>query len=188
VRLTCVEESKISCDSQLHAVCIITSLGSAITCKVTGSSYCCAVVSALFVHTICSNCVVLLICSVSYTHLAAICACACIHIVRSAYTQIKWSGNAKFVVEVGRIAFPMTITLSNIRFSGKLRAELGPLVPKVTATFITITSNCHFCYCSLSTAVDVAVAVAVAYTLTLIVSRRALAVAHARILFKHHVL
>jgi hypothetical protein len=47
------------------------------------------------------------------------------------WKQIKWAGNAKFVVEVGRIAFPMTITLSNIRFSGKLRAELGPLVPKV---------------------------------------------------------
>jgi hypothetical protein len=65
----------------------------------------------------------------------------------------------------------MTITLSNIRFSGKLRAELGPLVPKVTVTFVTASNNCHFRNCSHTTAVDVAVAITVACTSTLMLSQ-----------------
>eukprot|EP00611_Tribonema_gayanum_P017108 TRINITY_DN2965_c0_g1_i1.p1 TRINITY_DN2965_c0_g1~~TRINITY_DN2965_c0_g1_i1.p1 ORF type:complete len:919 (-),score=417.99 TRINITY_DN2965_c0_g1_i1:786-3542(-) len=45
--------------------------------------------------------------------------------------EMKWNGNPKIVIEVGRSPLPITITLSNIRFSGKVRAELSPLVPLV---------------------------------------------------------
>ncbi|KAG5179390.1 hypothetical protein JKP88DRAFT_264267 [Tribonema minus] len=45
--------------------------------------------------------------------------------------MVKWAGDPKFVVEVGRAMMPLTVTLSKIRFSGKLRAELSPLMPKI---------------------------------------------------------
>ncbi|CAM9882601.1 unnamed protein product, partial [Chrysoparadoxa australica] len=43
--------------------------------------------------------------------------------------EIKWAGNPVFVLEIGRKGLPLVITLKQVRFSGKLRVELSPLVP-----------------------------------------------------------
>jgi hypothetical protein len=45
--------------------------------------------------------------------------------------EVKWSSNMKVVVQVGRKGMPLSLTLKNVQFSGHLRAELSPLVPKV---------------------------------------------------------
>jgi len=46
--------------------------------------------------------------------------------------EAKWAGNPEIVVEVGRKGMLTTnLTLSEIRFSGKIRAEMAPLVPLV---------------------------------------------------------
>jgi hypothetical protein len=46
--------------------------------------------------------------------------------------EIKWAGNAKFVFSMGQKGgVKLNLTTSHIRFSGHIRAELGPLVPKV---------------------------------------------------------
>lgn len=45
--------------------------------------------------------------------------------------DLRWAANAEFVVEAGVKPVPLLITLNKIRFSGRLRVELAPLVPVV---------------------------------------------------------
>ena len=44
--------------------------------------------------------------------------------------DIRWAANAEFVVEAGVNPVPLLVTLNKICFSGRLRVELAPLVPK----------------------------------------------------------
>ncbi|CAM9821546.1 unnamed protein product [Choristocarpus tenellus] len=46
--------------------------------------------------------------------------------------EMRWASDAEVVLEAGVKPVPMVITLSKIRFSGKLRVELAPLVPVVS--------------------------------------------------------
>ena len=43
--------------------------------------------------------------------------------------EIKWAGNPEICIEVGRKSFPLTLEVTNLRFSAVLRVELAPLVP-----------------------------------------------------------
>lgn len=45
--------------------------------------------------------------------------------------DIRWAGNAEFVVEAGVKPVPLLVTLNKICFSGRMRVELTPLVPVV---------------------------------------------------------
>ena len=46
--------------------------------------------------------------------------------------DIRWAGNAEFVVEAGVKPVPLLVTLNKICFSGRMRVELAPLVPVVS--------------------------------------------------------
>lgn len=46
--------------------------------------------------------------------------------------DIRWAANAEIVLEAGVKPIPLLITLDKIRFSGKMRVELAPLVPTVS--------------------------------------------------------
>lgn len=48
--------------------------------------------------------------------------------------DLRWAGNAEFVLEAGVKPVPLLITLDKIRFSGRMRVELAPLVPVVRAS------------------------------------------------------
>lgn len=43
--------------------------------------------------------------------------------------DIKWAGNPEITIEVGRKSFPLSLEITNFRFSAILRIELSPLVP-----------------------------------------------------------
>lgn len=43
--------------------------------------------------------------------------------------DLRWAGNAEFVLEAGVKPVPLMITLNKICFSGRMRVELAPLVP-----------------------------------------------------------
>eukprot|EP00903_Cladosiphon_okamuranus_P007574 g7348.t1 len=43
--------------------------------------------------------------------------------------DLRWAGNAEFVLEAGVKPVPLLITLNKICFSGRMRVELAPLVP-----------------------------------------------------------
>ena len=45
--------------------------------------------------------------------------------------DIRWAGNAEFVVEAGVKPVPLLVTLNKICFSGRMRVELAPLVAQV---------------------------------------------------------
>lgn len=47
--------------------------------------------------------------------------------------ELRWAGNAEFVVEAGVKPVPLLVTLNKICFAGRLRVELSPLVPMVSA-------------------------------------------------------
>lgn len=46
--------------------------------------------------------------------------------------EIKWAGNPEITIEVGRKSFPLSLEITNLRFSAILRIELTPLVPGKT--------------------------------------------------------
>lgn len=43
--------------------------------------------------------------------------------------DLRWAGNAEFMLEAGVKPVPLLITLNKICFSGRMRVELAPLVP-----------------------------------------------------------
>ncbi|CAM9588242.1 unnamed protein product [Discosporangium mesarthrocarpum] len=45
--------------------------------------------------------------------------------------ELRWASDAEIVVEAGVKPIPILITLSKIRFSGKARVELAPLIPVI---------------------------------------------------------
>lgn len=64
--------------------------------------------------------------------------------------EIRWASNAEIVLEAGVKPIPLMITLDKIRFSGKMRIELAPLVPVVSCTrscfvYVRMPSNCVCC-------------------------------------------
>lgn len=52
--------------------------------------------------------------------------------------DLRWAGNAEFVLEAGVKPVPLLITLDKIRFSGRMRVELAPLVPVVSCLLCLI--------------------------------------------------
>ena len=48
--------------------------------------------------------------------------------------EMRWASNMEIVLEAGVKPIPLMITLDKVRFSGKMRIELAPLVPVVSCT------------------------------------------------------
>lgn len=58
--------------------------------------------------------------------------------------DLRWAGNAEFVLEAGVKPVPLMVTLKKICFSGKMRVELAPLVPTFPC-FGAGVENSNFC-------------------------------------------
>lgn len=58
--------------------------------------------------------------------------------------DMRWAGNAEFVVEAGVKPVPLLVTLNKICFSGRMRVELAPLVPVVSLAVAPVAVTVHY--------------------------------------------